>query len=215
MSLATFHDEHGTFFHAKFYSYVLTVYSNGVYESFQFFCCVVLSKSMCISILGPSSSTCIWLLILFIHSAFSLCFFGCHIFVQNISVSFASGCWYVFVSLPPNCWYNFFSLFLSISFYPLSISLWSSFFRQHFLVYSLELYCYIFLLLVPFFPGLFQRLLFLSFWLVFQGFFYLHFQSNFPSRFRLLLRAFWGDPNFLQKLILHLYRLVHLTRLYY
>ena len=36
MSFATFHDEHGTFFYAKFYSYVLTVYSNGVYESFQF-----------------------------------------------------------------------------------------------------------------------------------------------------------------------------------
>ena len=64
---------------------------------------VVLSKSTCISILGPSSSLSSSLVILFIHSAFSLCFFGSHIFVQNRSVSFASGCWYVFVSLLPNC----------------------------------------------------------------------------------------------------------------
>ena len=44
---------------------------------------VFLSKSMCISTLGPSSSPSSSLVILFIHSAFSLCFFGCHIFVQN------------------------------------------------------------------------------------------------------------------------------------
>ena len=31
----------------------------------------------------------------------------------------------------------------------------------------------------------------------FRSFFYLRFQSNFPSRFWLFLRAFWGDPNFL------------------
>ena len=37
---------------------------------------------------------------------------------------------------------------------------------------------------------------FFSFWLVFV-FFYLRFQSNFPSRVRLILRAYWGDPNFL------------------
>ena len=37
MSFATFHDEHGTFLYAKFHFYVLTVYFNGVYESFQLF----------------------------------------------------------------------------------------------------------------------------------------------------------------------------------
>ena len=37
MLFATFHDGHGSFFYAKFHSYVLTVYSNGVFESFQFF----------------------------------------------------------------------------------------------------------------------------------------------------------------------------------
>ena len=44
---------------------------------------VVLSKSTCISILGPSSSPSSFLVILFIHSAFSLSFYGCHILVQN------------------------------------------------------------------------------------------------------------------------------------
>ena len=37
MSFATFHDEHGTFVYAKFHSYALILYSNGVYESLQFF----------------------------------------------------------------------------------------------------------------------------------------------------------------------------------
>ena len=63
---------------------------------------VVLSKSTCVVILGPSSSPSSSHVILFIHSAFSLCFFGSHILAQNRSVSFASGCWYVFVSFPPN-----------------------------------------------------------------------------------------------------------------
>ena len=40
----------------------------------------------------------------FIHSSFSLCCFGCHILVQNRSVSFAFGCWYVLLSYPPNCY---------------------------------------------------------------------------------------------------------------
>ena len=71
---------------------------------------------MCISVLGPSSSPSSSLVILFIHSAFSLCFFSCYIFVQNRSVYFASGCWYVFVSLPPNCWSNFLSLFWKVLF---------------------------------------------------------------------------------------------------
>ena len=38
-------------------------------------------------------------------------FFGCHIFIQNRSVSLASGCWYVFVSLPSNCCWNFLLFF--------------------------------------------------------------------------------------------------------
>ena len=72
---------------------------------------VFLSKSMCISTFGPSSSPSNSLVILFIHSTFSICFFGCNILVQNHSVSFASGCWYVVVSFPPSCWWNFFRYF--------------------------------------------------------------------------------------------------------
>ena len=37
MSFITFHHEHGAFFYAKSHSYLLTVYVNCVYESFQFF----------------------------------------------------------------------------------------------------------------------------------------------------------------------------------
>ena len=64
---------------------------------------VFLSKLMCISALGPYSSPSSSLVILFTHSALSSCFFGCHILVQNRSVSLVSGCWYVFMSLTPNC----------------------------------------------------------------------------------------------------------------
>ena len=42
MSFATFHYKHGTFFYAKFHSYVLTVYSNGMNESFQFFIIIII-----------------------------------------------------------------------------------------------------------------------------------------------------------------------------
>ena len=72
----------------------------GVFQ-FDIFFSVVLSKLMCISAfwsLSFSSS----LVILFIHSAFSL-FFSCHILIQNRSVSLTSSCWYVFVS-SPSCW---------------------------------------------------------------------------------------------------------------
>ena len=52
---------------------------------------VFLSSLMCISAFGPSSSSSSSLAISFIHSAFLLCFFGCHIFVQNRSVSLVVG----------------------------------------------------------------------------------------------------------------------------
>ena len=66
---------------------------------------------MCISAVEPSSNPSTSFVI-FIYSASSLCFFGCHISVQNRWVSFASGCWYV-LECPV----------LSVLFYPLSISL--------------------------------------------------------------------------------------------
>ena len=50
----------------------------------------------------------------------------------------------------------------------------------------------------PFCSYMFQRLSFiLSCWPVSVDFFYLSFQSNFPSWFWFFLRAFWVDPNFL------------------
>ena len=67
---------------------------------------VILSKLLRISAFGPSWSPSNFFVILFIHSAFSLCFLGWHILVQNRPVSLASGCWYVFVS-SSNCWKNF------------------------------------------------------------------------------------------------------------
>ena len=57
----------------------------GVFQ-FDTFLSVVLSKSVCILAFGPSSSCSSSLVIWFIHSAFSLCCFGCHILVQNRSV---------------------------------------------------------------------------------------------------------------------------------
>ena len=45
----------------------------GVFQFYIFFS-IVLSKSICISVLGPSSNPSSSLVILFIHSAFSLCF---------------------------------------------------------------------------------------------------------------------------------------------
>ena len=58
---------------------------------------------MCISVSGPSSCPSSSLVILFIHSAFSLCYFVFSILLYNQSVSFVSDCWYVFLSSPPNC----------------------------------------------------------------------------------------------------------------
>ena len=50
----------------------------------------------------------------------------------------------------------------------------------------------------PFSSHIFQDISVLPFCPVYVDYFYLGFQSNFPSWFRLFLRAFWGDPNFLR-----------------
>ena len=50
MSFATFHDEHGTFFCAKFHSYVLTVYSNDVYY-YYFTPCVFFTSILVVGLL--------------------------------------------------------------------------------------------------------------------------------------------------------------------
>ena len=57
----------------------------GVFQ-FDTFLSVILSISVYISAFGPSSNCSSSLVIWFIHSAFSLCCFFCHILVQNRSV---------------------------------------------------------------------------------------------------------------------------------
>ena len=84
---------------------------------------------------------------------------------------------------------------LSVLFYPLSISLQSSFFGQYFLVYFLKLYCYFSHVACSFFL-LLSVPLFLIIRACFRWGFFFRFQSNFPSRFLLFLRAFGGDPYF-------------------
>ena len=65
---------------------------------------VILSKSMCIFAFGPFSSPCNSFAMLLIHSLFLLYSLGCHISLQNCSVSLASGSWHVSVSSPPTRW---------------------------------------------------------------------------------------------------------------
>ena len=69
----------------------------GVFQ-FHIFFSVFFSSSMRISALGPSLSPSSSLVIPFIHTAFSLCYFGYHIFVQNCSVSLLLECFCVMPS---------------------------------------------------------------------------------------------------------------------
>ena len=82
---------------------------------------------------------------------------------------------------------RYFSLYFGMTcfvlFYPVSISFQSFFFRQHFLVYFLELYCYFYMYCFsPFVPCSSVFSLFYHFWLSSQ-ISYLRFLSNFPSSF--------------------------------
>ena len=168
---------------------------------FDILFCVVLSNSTCISILGPCSSPSSALVMLFIHSAFSLCFFGSHILAQNRSVSFASGSWYVsFHSLhivdriPFRCFGISYFVCTVLHFVDISLIflLWPVFFwfiSSSCTVIFPHVAC--FLLPTAYFSAS------LHYSGLFSFFFYLRFQSNFPSRFLLFLLAFWGDPNIL------------------
>ena len=113
-------------------------------------------------------------------------FFDCHIFVQNRSVSLASGCWYVFVSLPldriffryfgKSCFVGIVLPFVDISLIFLLSPALSSLFPQVVL-----LFFFFHVLPIPFFLRLFQRLSFFIILACFRSFFYLRFQSNFPA----------------------------------
>ena len=182
------------------------VFHHGPAFSSLIFFSVVLSKSTCVSAFGPSSSPSSSLVILFIHSAFSLCFFffGCHISVQNCSIYFASGCWYLFVPSPPNCWLHFLSLFWNVLFclycFTLCRYLFNHpFFRQYFLVYFLKLYCYFysvaFSFLFPHIPASFICFLILA---CFCRFFICFSSRNFHPGFDFSFELFEGIPIFSQ-----------------
>ena len=150
---------------------------------------VVLRKLMCISAFGPSSSPSNSLVLLLIHLAFLLCSLGRHILAQNSLVSLTSGCWYVFVSSP--------RLVGKISFRCFGMSCFACIvlpFVDVCLIFLLspvlsDLFLHVvllFFLVLPFLfcPYMWQRFSFVfSFWPVSVDFFYLRFQSNFPSKF--------------------------------
>ena len=124
-----------------------------------YFFSVVLSKSLCISFFRPSSSPSYFLVIFFIHSVFLLCSFGCHIFLKIVRFLLHPFVDMFYCHLLPVVDIMLFVVLacpiLSVLFYPLSISLLSSFFRLYFLVYFLKLYCYFFLCCFSF---LYQRI---------------------------------------------------------
>ena len=154
-----------------------------------YFFSVILSKLMCISVFGPSSTSSNPFVILFIHSVFSLCFLGCHILVQNCSVSIASSYWYVFVSSPT--WQNFLSLFWNVLFCLYCFTLCQYLFNlpsfaSTFWFISSSCIVIFFVLLLSFCLYMFQCLSFiLSFWSVF-----LDFLSTFPVEFLILVLMF-------------------------
>ena len=173
---------------------------------------------MCISILWPSLSPSTSLAILFIHSAFSLCCFGCHIFTQNVR----------------SLWRPVFGMFLChaqlliefsfvvlkcpvlfLLFYHFSTSLKSPFFPQNFLGYFLKLYCFFnSCCLFHFFPTYSRIFLFYHFSL-----FSLIFLSACPVEFPILMltvsSCLWRGSQFSHSLISPLHWLDRLTLLYY
>ena len=140
-------------------------------------------------------------------------FFGCHILVQNRSVSFASGCWYVFVSphLPivgESCFVCIVLPFVNISLISLISPELSGLFPQVVLLFFP-------VLPFPFCSRIFQCLPFvLSFWPVFVVFLFV-----FPVEFLILVLTFSScflrGSQYSHKLISLMYRLVYLTRSYY
>ena len=167
--------------------------------------CVVLSKSMCISVLGLSSSPSSSLVILFIHSGFSLCFlvaifsskivrflwhpvvgmFSCHSFpvVGRIFFRCFGKSYFVCIVLP----------FVDIS---LIFLLWpalSGLFTQVVLLFFSCVACFCFL-----FPLISAPLFFLSFWFVFVVYFICISSGIFHPGFDCFFVLFEGIPIFSQ-----------------
>ena len=147
----------------------------GVFQ-FDFLFSVVLSKSMCISVLGPSSSPSSSLVILFIHSAFLLCFL-----VAIFSSKIVRFLWHPVVgmfsclSLPIvdrmyfRCFWK--SCFVCIVLPFVDVSLIFLLSPAHSGLYPQVVLLFFLVLPVPICSSLFQHLsYFLSFWLVFVVF---------------------------------------------
>ena len=185
----------------------------GVFQ-FDTFLSVVLSKSVCISAFGPCSRCSSSLVVLFIHSAFSLCRFGCHILVQNRSVSFAFGCWYVlliefsFIILEcpilsivlPFCRYLFNLPSFASTFWYISSSCIASF------------SCVVFSFPIPIYFSVF--IFFITF-SCFRRFFLSEFLVGIPILVLTFLSWFLRGSQFSRKLISIQHKFVHFIRLCY
>ena len=191
--------------------------SPGVFQ-FDMFFSVFLSSPMCISALGPSSSPSSSLVISFIHSAFSLCFFGCYIFVQNCSVCLTSGCltsgMFLCHALPIidriffRCFWMSCSVCIVLPF--VDISLVSLLLPKPFWFISsscTDIFCLA--LSFPFSSHIFQDLSVLPFLLVLSGF-----PVEIPILVLTVFSCFLRASQFSLTLISPLHRLDHLTQLY-
>ena len=76
-----------------------------IFSSSLLFLSTARNNSRCIFTSSSSSSPYSSFSMLFVHSAFLLCSFHCHILFQSSFASIASGCWYVLVHSPSSCWY--------------------------------------------------------------------------------------------------------------
>ena len=151
---------------------------------------VVLSKSMCISAFGLSSSLSNSFVILFISSADSLSFLLPYINPKSFGF-FCIRLLVCFRVIPPLLLTEFsFVVFecpvLSLLFYLCRY--------LFYLPYFVKLYCYFFLCCIFLFVHTYSRVfpLIYNFGL-FSLIFYLRLQSNFPSWFWFFLYASWGD----------------------
>ena len=196
------------------------VFHRGLAVSNLIFFSFVLSKSMCISALEPSSSPSNFFVILLIHSTFLLCFLGA-IFNPKL---FGFSCIQLLLCFrvisPPFVGRISFSCFGMSCFVCIVLP-----FVDIFLIFLLSqvifglfpqvVLLFLFVLPFPFCLYMFQRLSYaLSFWPVIVDFL-----SAFPVEFSILVlifsSCFLRRSQFSRKLISPLHRLVYLIRLYY
>ena len=155
-------------------------------------------------------------------------FFGCHILVQNRSVSLVSGCWYIFVScricifschveFVCRIFFPYFGIFCFVCIVLPFVDIFLIFLLSpgHSGSFPQVVLSFFLVLPFPFCLYMFQRFSFvLPFWYVFVDFL-----SAFPIEFPILVlifsSCFLRGSQFSHKLISPLHRLVHLIWLYY